>query len=114
MFFLRIISLAAIILCSFVANTAAQVSAHHVQPGNVYIGAATHYEPQHVCRDFVFSYVNIDQNFHHSLETVADLAIGTTPSSLFLTLMLMDGSPLRLFRATPPHTLVKLRTLIIS
>ena len=63
MFSLRIISLAAVLLGSFVVNTAAAVTAHHVQPGNLYMAKPAHFEPQHVCWTvLLFSCVGIDKS----------------------------------------------------
>ncbi|KJA15472.1 hypothetical protein HYPSUDRAFT_220034 [Hypholoma sublateritium FD-334 SS-4] len=45
MFSIRIISLAALLLGSVAVNAA--VTAHHVQPGNLYVAKPAHFSPQH-------------------------------------------------------------------
>lgn len=50
MFSIRIISLAALLLGSVAVNAA--VTAHHVQPGNLYVAKPAHFSPQHVCLSF--------------------------------------------------------------
>ncbi|KJA22502.1 hypothetical protein HYPSUDRAFT_54842 [Hypholoma sublateritium FD-334 SS-4] len=47
MFSLRIISLAAVLLGSIMVNAAPAVTAHHVEPGNLYVAKPAHFEPQH-------------------------------------------------------------------
>lgn len=45
---IRIVSLAVVFLGSMLVKPAEAVSAHHVQPGNVYVAKPAHFEPQHV------------------------------------------------------------------
>ncbi|KJA15471.1 hypothetical protein HYPSUDRAFT_220033 [Hypholoma sublateritium FD-334 SS-4] len=44
---IRIVSLAVVFLGSMLAQPVEAVSAHHVQPGNVYVAKPVHFEPQH-------------------------------------------------------------------
>ena len=45
---IRILSVAAVLIGSMMVTPAEAVSAHHVEPGNVYVAKPVHFEPQHV------------------------------------------------------------------
>ena len=91
MYSIRLLSLAAILFGSLVANAA--VAPHHVHPGSVFVAKPVHFDPPHVrlvklyCLQFIIS--DAVSYLIHSLGTQVAVDTEITQSLLFPTQMSM-------------------------